>query len=82
MGNTTTSWADFLQNAAGSVLGTGLDVYKAKNTQMASFDPSTGLPYVDGQSYRPQGNQVAGGGMSSTVMLLIGAAVVALLVLK
>lgn len=83
MDNLTTSWGDFLQNAAGQVLDTGLSVYKSNNMPMVSIDPSTGAPYLDGQSRQPSVMPVAlqGGGVSP-VLLLVGVAVVALLVLR
>lgn len=76
------SWSDFLQNAAGQVLGTGLQVYKAKNVP-ASIDPNTNRPYVDGQAIAYPVNSGGGNGGMSPMVLLIGAAVVvAVLVLK
>lgn len=75
MDNVTTSWGDFLQNAAGQVLGTGLKVYQAKNTPMVSIDPFTGQPYVDGNTNRPPVAPVQSIGGIPPMLLLIGAAV-------
>lgn len=80
MGETTTSWSDFLQNSAGQILGTGLAVYKSQNVP-ASIDPQTGRQYIDGQSYAQDQNN-AGGGISPMVLLLGAAVIVAVLVMK
>lgn len=80
--DTTTSWGDFIQTTATSLLGVAGQVYVAKNKTLPASVSPTGQTYYDGQAARPA---VVGGvanGSSNTTFLLLGVAVMALFLLK
>ena len=67
------NWSDFFQNATQQVIDTRLAVYQAEKIPQ-SIDPASGIQYRDGQ---PLG---ALSGVSPTVLLAGGAAVLLLAV--
>lgn len=71
------NWSDFIQNTVQSVVGAGAAVYVAKNTPPQSVNPS-GLNYVDGQAKIIEPGSI--GGLSPTVLIAGGAAVLLLAV--
>lgn len=69
MDGTSTSWSDWLQGVAATVINTGAAVYVAKNTPPKSINQD-GWNYIDGQ---PQVSAPAGAGGVSPLVLMVGA---------